>query len=224
MLNIINFKLNKAVFVSEGKSRFICNILYKEEIFECYVPITCKLSSLLSLEDKAILIRETTKAAKRTKFTLFAVQNEKNYLIVDTGFANHIVKAILTETKNKDLFYPEQVVENYKCDFYSDTSKTLVEVKSVITTERELLLPNMKTQRAIKQLQSICSLLSNRYHAEYFIVAFAPQIEKIEFNTTERVGQLLAEVSKLGGKITCIKISLDESYKIHCDKLIYSFT
>jgi len=61
MLNIINFKLNKAIFVSEGKSRFICNILYNEKILECYVPITCKLSSLLSLEGKEILIRETTK-------------------------------------------------------------------------------------------------------------------------------------------------------------------
>lgn len=223
MLNIINFKLNKAIFVSEGKSRFICNILYNEEILECYVPITCKLSSLLSLEGKEILIRETTKAAKRTKFTLFAVQNEKDYLIVDTGFANHVVKAILAETRNEDLFYPEQIIENYKCDFYSKTSKTLVEVKSVITTEQVLLMPNMKTQRAIIQLQNICSLLSKGYHAEYFIVAFAPQIEKVEFDTKERVGVLLAEALRLGGKITCIKISLDGSYNVYCNELNYTF-
>ena len=223
MLNIIDFKLYKAIFVSEGKSRFICKISYNDEILECYVPITCKLSSLISLDDKEILIRETTKAAKRIKYTLFAIRNDKDYLIVDTGFANHIIKAILTGNKNKGLFYPEQVIENYKCDFYSKTSKTLVEVKSVITAEQVLLIPNMKTQRAIKQLQCICSLLSKGYNAEYFIVAFAPQIEKIEIDTTERVGQLLAEFSRLGGKITCIKISLDESYKIHINKLIYSF-
>lgn len=223
MLNIINFKLHKAVFVSEGKSRFICNILYNEEILECYVPITCRLSSLIFLEGKEILIRETTKAAKRTKFTLFAVQNEKDYLIVDTGFANHIVKAILSETKNEDLFYPEQVIENYKCDFYSKTSKTLVEVKSVITTERELLLPNMKTQRAIIQLHNICSLLSKGYRAKYFIVAFAPQIEKIEFDAKEKVGILLDKFLELGGNITCIKVTLDKSYNISCDKLNYTF-
>ena len=223
MLNIINFKLHKAVFMSEGKGRFVCNILYNDEILECYVPITCKLSSLISLADKEVLIRETTKAAKRTKYTLFAVQNDKDYLIVDTGFANHIVKEILTETKNGDLFYPEQVVEKYKCDFYSKTSKTLVEVKSIITTDQVLLIPNMKTQRAIIQLQNICSLLSKGYRAEYFIVAFAPKIEKIEFDTKERVGKLLAEVIRLGGKISCIKISLDESHKVHRDKLIYSF-
>ena len=164
----MNFKLNKAVFVSEGNSRFICNILYEEEILECYVPITCKLSSLLSLEGKEILIRETTKAAKRTKFTLFAVQNKNDYLIVN---------AILAITESNNLFYPEQIVENYKCDFYSATSKTLIEVKSVITTEQEVLLPNMKTQRAIIQLHNICSLLSKGYRAEYFIVAYAPQLE-----------------------------------------------
>lgn len=223
MLNIINFKLYKAIFVSEGKSRFVCNISYNDEVLECYVPITCKLSSLISLDDKEILIRATTKAAKRIKYTLFAVRNNKDYLIVDTGFANHIVKAILTGNINKDLFYPEQVIENYKCDFYSKTSKTLVEVKSVITAEQVLLIPNMKTQRAIKQLQRICSLLSKGYRAEYFIVAFAPQIEKIEIDTTERVGQLLAEVSRLGGKITCIKISLNETYRIYCDELNYLF-
>lgn len=94
MLNIINFKLYKAIFVSEGKSRFVCNISYNDEVLECYVPITCKLSSLISLDDKEILIRATTKAAKRIKYTLFAVRNNKDYLIVDTGFANHIVKAI----------------------------------------------------------------------------------------------------------------------------------
>ena len=81
----------------------------------------------------------------------------------------------------------------------------------------------MKSQRAINQLQSICSLLSKGYQAEYFIVAFAPQIEKIIFDTTKKAGQLLAEVTSLGGKITCIKISFDESYKIYCDKLTYLF-
>lgn len=223
MLNIMNFKLNKAVFVSEGKSRFICNILYGEEILECYVPITCKLSSLLSLEGKEILIRETTKAAKRTKFTLFAVQNKNDYLIVDTGFANRIVNAILAKTENNNLFYPEQIVENYKCDFYSATSKTLIEVKSVITTEQEVLLPNMKTQRAIIQLHNICSLLSKGYRAEYFIVAFAPQLEKVKVASKEKVGFLLKEFLNLGGEISCIRITLDESYNINCDKLDYIF-
>lgn len=221
MLNIIDFKLYKAIFVSEGKNRFICNISYNNNVLECYVPITCKLSKLISLNNKEILIRASTKAAKRVKYTLFAVQNNKDYFIVDTGFANHIVKAILAEYK--DLFYPEQVIDNYKCDFYSNTSKTLVEVKSIITSDKVLSIPNMKSQRAIKQLQSICSLLSKGYQAEYFIIAFAPQIEKIIFDTTKKVGQLLAEVTSLGGKITCIKILFDESYKIHCDKLTYSF-
>lgn len=223
MLNIMNFKLNKAVFVSEGKSRFICNILYEEEILECYVPITCKLSSLLSLEGKEILIRETTKAAKRTKFTLFAVQNKNDYLIVDTGFANRIVNAILAKTESNNLFYPEQIVENYKCDFYSATSKTLVEVKSVITTEQEVLLPNMKTQRAIIQLHNICSLLSKGYRAEYFIVAFAPQLEKVKVASKEKMGFLLKEFLNLGGEISCIRITLDESNNINCDKLDYIF-
>lgn len=221
MLDIIDFKLYKAIFISEGKSRFICNISYNDDDLECYVPITCKLSKLISLNNKEILIRASTKAAKRVKYTLFAVQNNKDYFIVDTGFANRIVKANLVEYK--DLFYPEQVIDNYKCDFYSNTSKTLVEVKSIITPDKVLLMPNMQSQRAIKQLQSICSLLSKGYQAEYFIVAFAPQIEKIIFDTTKKVGQLLAKVISLGGKITCIKILFDESYKLHCDKLTYSF-
>lgn len=223
MMNIINFKLHKAVFISEGKNRFICNILYEDQILECYVPITCKLSRLISLEYKEILIKETTKVAKRTKYTLFAVQNEKNYLIVDTGFANHIVKAILAKTKKGDLFYPEQVIENYKCDFYSKTSKTLVEVKSVITEKETIVLPNIETNRTCRQLKILCSLLSQGYKAMFFVVSFAPKVKEIHFNTKQEMGQSLFTLIKNGGQIYCIRVNLTSTYKIKFEEIPYTF-
>ncbi len=224
MINITNLNLYKAIFVSEGNNRFICNIKFNNQIIECYIPMTCKLNNFISINSNDdILIAPTTQGAKRTKYSLFAIKNYTDYIIVNASFANEIVKTMLLQNKSKDKFYPEQFIENYKCDFYSKSTKTLVEVKSVITTKEVLILPNIITTRAITQLQHICSLLSKGYKVEYYIIAFAPRISQILFDTSETFAQLLNEALYLGCKINCIKISINETYNITFDNITYYF-
>lgn len=223
MLNVLDLNLQKATFISERNSRFICDISYKGKIIECYVPITCKISKLISLAGKEVLITSTTNAAKRIKYTLFAVKNGNEYIIVNAAFANNIVRNLLTKSRNRDAFCSEQFIESYKCDFFSKQSNTLIEVKSAITTEKILVLPNMKSERTVRQLKTICNLLSKGYNAEYFVVAFAPQIEKVAFDSKKDTGKLLIDIKNLGAKITCLKVTLTELYEIRIDELDYEF-
>ena len=73
MLNIINFKLNKAIFLSEGKSRFICNILYNEKILEC---VGVLLAEALRLGGKITCI----KISLDESYNVYC--NELNYTFV----------------------------------------------------------------------------------------------------------------------------------------------
>lgn len=223
MLKPIGLQLYKAIFVSDGENRFICRILLNNAVLECYVPLTCKLSRFILPENREILIMPTSTTAQRTKYSLFAVKTDEHYLIVNTAFANLIVKRLISEAGKDQEFFPEQFVGNYKCDFFSRSTNTLIEVKSVISLEKALMLPNMKSIRAISQLKSIRDLLSKNYNVVYIIVAFSNNLESIVFDYNTDMGMLLRKVETMGGQIECLKVKMLDTNTICINMIPYSF-
>lgn len=225
MVENIGFELIEAEYISEGNSRFICTIYLYGKPVECYVPISCKLSRLLPLTGTNILVTKNSSKSQRTEYSLFAVQNQDlSYTIISTSFANRIVKAYLSNIENNQSFLIEKTIKNYKCDFYLPSSNTVIEVKSIITLDEYISLPNLNSERAVNQLQVIKRLLKSGIGAKYIFIAFAPHLREITIDVSKIYGKLIKQCCDLNMQLICFRITLYEDKTIKYDSLKYNFS
>lgn len=213
--------LTKAQFITEDKTRFSCTINLNNEMKKCYVPSTCKLRRLLNLEPTDALITNNAYQKNISPYSLFALKVKGEYIIVNSGFANRVVKNILI-SKHYEIC-AEKVVGNYKCDFYLKQKNKIIEVKSIISDKPKILLPNIKSQRAIVQLRQIKKLLTEGYRAEYYFVLFAPFLKKCIVDSKSEYGKLLKECIKSGMGIKILRIVLDGDLNLVIKKCRKSF-
>lgn len=199
-----NAKVCEARFISEGKTRFICNVDYQGKSIECYVPNTCKLSKLIHLNNNDVLITKNLHETNRTQYTLFAIKVCNEYLIVNTALANKIVYNYLTDNKENDVL-PEKMIEQYKSDFYINEKKTIIETKCIFSTEEEITIPNSLSNRAIEQLDKLQTLIQKDYTVEYYFVIFHNHLKSITIDENTRYGKLLIRNKKLGMNITILQ-------------------
>lgn len=217
--------LTKAQFVAEDKTRFSCTINLNNKMMKCYVPSTCKLKNLLEIDCYDALVTKNHYQKNVSPYSLFALKVKGEYVVINSGFANNVVKDILM-LKHQEVC-AETVVENYKCDFYLKSKNQLTEVKSIISDKTTLLLPNIKSQRAITQLRQINSLLMEGYNVEYYYVLFAPFLKKCVVDSQSEYGVLLKECIKRGMKIKIYRAVLDNNLNLitqKCRKSFLSFT
>ena len=217
--------LIKAQFVAEDKTRFSCTVSLNNKMTKCYVPSTCKLRNLLDLECSDALLTNNTYQKNVSPYSLFALKIKGEYVIINSGFANRVVKHILM-SKHQEIF-AEKVVKNYKCDFYLKQKNKIIEVKSIISDKAAILLPNIKSQRAIMQLRQIKSLLTEGYNVEYYFVLFAPFLKKCVVDSRSEYGELLKDCIENGMKIKIYRSVLDDNLDLVtniCRKSFLSFT
>ena len=216
--------LFKAQFIEEDKTRFSCTINLNSKMMKCYVPSTCKLKNLLEIDRTDALVTNNYYQKNVSPYSLFALKIKGKYIVINSGFANSIVKDILT-SKHQE-FCAEKIVGNYKCDFYLKSKNQLIEVKSIISDKTTLVLPNIKSQRAIIQLRQINNLLMEGYNSEYYFVFFAPFLKKCVVDSQSEYGVLLKECIKRGMKIKIYQAVLDNNLNLitqNCRKSFFSF-
>lgn len=217
--------LTKAQFVAEDKTRFSCTININNKMMKCYVPSTCKLKNLLEIDCYDALVTKNQYQKNVSPYSLFALKVKGEYVVINSGFANNVVKDILM-LKHQEVC-AETVVGNYKCDFYLKSKNQLIEVKSIISDKTTVLLPNIKSQRAIMQLRQINNLLMEGYNVEYYFVPFAPFLKKCVVDSQSEYGVLLKECIKRGMKIKIYRAVLDNNLNLitkKCRKSFLSFT
>ena len=218
-------KLTKAQFIAEDKTRFSCTISLNNKMRKCYVPSTCKLRNLLDLECSDALITNNTYQKNASPYSLFALKVKGEYVIINSGFANRVVKNILM-AKHQEIL-AEKVVKNYKCDFYLKQKNKIIEVKSIISDKATILLPNIKSQRAMMQLRQIKNLLTEGYNAEYYFVLFTPFLKKCLVDSRSEYGALLKDCIENGMRIKICRTVLDDNLNLVtniCRKNFLSFT
>ncbi len=206
MAYIVN-NLIKGVFIKEAKTRFLCEVKVNNEIVLCYVPISCKLSNLIELKENEVLLSLNNKNAK-TKYTLFAIKHNKTYIMVNTGIANRLIYNYYLENKPEIELKSECFVENYKCDFYNEEDNLIIEVKSIISMNTIITLPNMNTQRAVEQLKKIKHLIRKGYKIEYYFLVLSEKPTNIFIERKSVYGKLLYECMKKGMNIICFHTSV----------------
>ncbi len=171
-------------FLAEGKTRFLCSVLMDGVKHECYVPSSAKLSKYMKLDSKPVLLTLNKGTKNRTEYSLFAVQHKNQYVILNLRVANILVGQMLL-TKRAFRVRPlaikkEVYINGYKTDFLLDTPvPTIVEVKSVLSLQKECCFPDKNSNRTFQQLEQLEFLLKQGLNAQYYFVSLSPFVRTI---------------------------------------------
>lgn len=212
----------KAIFLKELPRRFRCVISFSGEEKYCYVPSSCKLEPLVSLKNKSVLVIKNSESSQ-LEYSLVAVKFKHNYILLNSGWANTLVldsikRRMFSYVGKRNLIQSEVTIDNYRCDFYIQNTRTIIEVKSIITDKPTALFPTMESNRFIRQLTTIKAELLKDKNAHLVIVGMNPYLQEITLNHKLQCYQLLKECMELGMTVHAFKVRLsDGEFKIHSE-------
>ena len=191
------------IFIKELKNRFLCEVNIEGENVICYVPSSCHLSNFLQLEGKQVLLIPTESNKARTKFSVFAIRHKKSYIILNSSVANKAVLANLSNRRfsflgKRKTFFKEHTVSSYKSDIFISDTNSIIEIKSVISTDTMAIFPTVYSERALIQLQQLRKLLSEGFKVYFFIVSLNPYIKEIKINKDTEFNSELSKCIEKG--------------------------
>lgn len=187
MTNAPTTELKMGIFETEIKNRFLCSVCIDGETITCYIPSSCRLSNFIDLRGRTVLLKPNTASQARTTYTLYAVKCGRRFIPVTLVQVNSVVAAALNKRRFSFLGKRQEIIRehrigNYKSDLYIVDTKTLIEIKSILSLEKEALFPSIYSERAINQLKEIRSLLNAGYRACYVLVSLNSGVEKVAIN------------------------------------------
>lgn len=200
-----------ARFIKEGQNRFISYVELKDEIIECYIPSSAKLSNFIKLNGKDVLITKNKSINKRTKYSLFAVKYYNKYILLNLNLINKLMKNYLAKIDSNSVFYLEKNYKGYKSDILCETTngkKTIIEIKGIIDVHRTCVFPSKSSDRAIEQLLKLQNiLLLKNINVEYYLVSLGPIVKKISIQETDsEYVHLLRSCLSNGMKLNAVSI------------------
>lgn len=214
--------LVKGIFIKEIKNRFLCEINIDGESVVCYIPSSCRLSNFLNLNGREVLLKPVRDPKARTSYAVFAVKYKKNYIILNTSMANRIVETELSRrlfaylgARKKIL--REKKIYGYKADFLIEDTKTVIEVKSIISLSSNAVFPTVYSQRAIDQLKKFSNLMENGYKVAYIFVSMNPYVNSVSISKEEPYYSLFMNCIKKGMSVASFSAEMKED-SIHIKK------
>ena len=189
-------------FVRELKNRFLCEVKIDDKVEECYVPSSCHLSNFLQLKGKRVVLIPTQGKNPRTKYALYAAPYRRNYIILNTSLSNVAIEKGIHNRRFSYLGKRENVktehsIEGYKADIYIPDTKTIIEIKSVLSGKDEAVFPTVYSERTQNQLKSIQEMLDKGYKVVFIIVSLNPYIKKLTIDkSTEFYSELTRCIEK----------------------------
>lgn len=201
--------LLKANFLREEKSRFKCKILLNHLEIDCYVPCSCKISKIFLIkEGTQILITKNKKKKSKLEYSIVAVKNMNNYLIINPSLSNYAYKAFLASTGTD--YFSEYSINEYRTDFFIPQKKEVIEIKSILSETNIVSFPQINSERFLLQLKSINQLLDEKYTCKLIFSIFNPTIKKIKFDSKKKIYKLLIDCLAKGLIIECVYCFLDD--------------
>lgn len=213
-------------YKSELKNRFLCEVNIDNEDVVCYVPSSCHLSNFIHLEGKHVLLVPTKTINTRTSMALFAVPYKRNYIILNTSMANKAIEYAIHGKRfsflgRRSVVVKEHTVKGYKSDLFLPETNTIIEIKSIISSNVNAVFPTVYSERTVHQLRAIHSMLHNGYKVCFIIVSLHPYVKNIQVDTnTEFYSELIkcVEAGLILKAYTCRlqngKILIDKEVKI----------
>jgi len=212
------------VFVKELKNRFLCEVKIDGKVEECYVPSSCHLSNFLQLKGKRVVLIPTQGKNPRTKYALYAAPYRRNYIILNTSLSNVAIEKGIHNRRfsylgKRSNVQKEHSVEGYKTDLYIPQTKTIVEIKSVLSENDEAVFPTVFSERTQNQLKSIQEMLEKGYKVVFIIVSLNPYIKKLTIDKSTEFYSELTRCIEKGMEIRAYTSHL-ENYEIEIKKQI----
>ena len=211
----------RGIFLVENKHRFLCEVEILGETTCCYIPSTCRLDKLISLTGKEVLLLPTVMPNAKTKYSLYAVAHQGNYIILNASISNRLVEQNLQSRffsylGKRSIVLREYVHKSYKCDLFIKDTETIIEIKSIISPHVIAPLFSVDSQRAMRQLSFIEKYVKQGFPASYIIVALNPYTEKIVLNPYNTIHSKLISCVACGLKLFGLSCYLDNGQvKIH---------
>lgn len=180
-------KPTEGIFIEERKNRFICEVMVEDEAIECYVPSSCRLDNFIDLHGKRVLLLPTEAPNARTRFSLFALPFKRNHILLNIGMVNRAVehdikRRCFSSLGKRSEIYREHKIGSYKSDLYIANTRTLLEVKSVLSLGKDAVFPSVFSQRTLDQLKEISSLMDSGYNSALVIASLSPYVEQIQID------------------------------------------
>lgn len=220
MQTVINTEhYTHAFFRKELKNRFLCEVDINGVSTVCYVPSSCHLSNFLKLEGKEVLLVKTKTKGARTEFALFAVQYRRSYIILNSSLANSTVENNIHSRRfsylgKRNNVYKEHYVDDYKCDLFLEDTNTIIEIKSVISTETTAIFPTVFSERSLSQLNRIRDFLRKGINVHYIIVSLNPYVKKVKINPDSLFYEMFNQCVGLGMTVVALSCKLRDDRTI----------
>ena len=170
----------KGIFIKELKNRFKAEILIDGISTTCYVGSSCKLNKLINLSNREVILQNVIKKNSNLEFSLIAAKFSNKYIILNSTFANIAYENYLIKNNNHNYrILKEHTVSGYKSDFYINETRTIIEIKSLITENNIESFPQIKSQRFERQISNISRLIKEGYNFRLIIVSLNPTLKKV---------------------------------------------
>lgn len=208
----------EGLFIKESKNRFLCEVLIDGRVEECYVPSSSRIENYLNLTNKKVLLTMNVGKNVRTRFSLFAVVYYNKYVLLNLNKVNEILSYYIGKYEFNDCqmytIKREEVINGYKSDLVIKESpyieEKIIEAKGIIDIRKETHFPKVHSDRAIKQLTHINSLLESNRKVEYYFISLSPIVKKVSINDpSSEYCKLLYKCIDRGLKVKGISVTLD---------------
>lgn len=213
-------------FKKEIKNRFLCSVLIDGQEELCYIPSSCRLSNFLDLTDKTVILKPTISKNTRTKYSVYAVKTQGQYVLLNLSQPNKLVRDQLhrryfSYLGSRKKIKTEVGIDGYKTDLFIEDTMTIIEIKSILCFDRSALFPTVYSERAIDQLYKLYSLLKNGCNVCYLFMSLNPIVRDISIN--ERMSEYMDIFHKCiqqGMHYDAFTIKLNDQYKPELKKRI----
>lgn len=215
-------------FLKENKNRFRCMVEIDGVETLCYIASSCRLDNFVSLTGKEVLLKPTTGRGVNAKYTVCGLKYKRSYILLNTSFANRAVENSIKSRRfafigAREGYQREHTIDGYKTDLYLPSSKTIIEVKSVISTAEQAQFGTVHSDRFLRQLADIEELIEAGYNARLFIISLNPYTKAIELPSGNALACAIDRCKTIGLQInafTC-RIAADGEVFIHQQIPIY---
>lgn len=110
-------------------------------------------------------------------------KSDKIEVDIDGGKAQFKTEPVTERIGKRKTILKEHYVGGYKSDLFIIDTNTIIEVKSVLSTEKKVQFPTVYSERSLEQLDKLKQLLTNGYTIRYMIVALNPYINCVSISS-----------------------------------------
>lgn len=185
-------KIVTGIFREEVKNRFRCIVEIDGYNQLCYVPSSCRLSNLIDLQDKEVLLTPIKQRKTGISYSLYALNYNGNYIVLNLSEANRVLEANIKSRRfsylgSRKQILREKIVNGYKTDLYIEDTDTVIEVKTVLSPSTNSKFLSVYSERAERQLDALNSLLQSGKKVCYVIIAMNPKTKKITIDKAQSI-------------------------------------